>query len=82
MKSQEAVVIIGAEQFSKHNGYAETLSYGGNYNDHNVGEDGQCFTQTLAIDALLIDSDPIVSCIDISSNGYSHNLGRNLLLEN
>lgn len=53
MKSDEAIVIIGAEQFSKPSGYAASLDYGGDYIDSTpLQEDGALASYVSAIDAL------------------------------
>ena len=53
MADNESILISGAEQFSKHTGYAFTLGYGGNYIDNNKDEIGNSKKQTCAIDACI-----------------------------
>lgn len=42
MHSNEAIIITGAEQFSKYKGYARTLAFDGDYVDPNVDAQGNC----------------------------------------
>jgi poly(ADP-ribose) glycohydrolase len=53
MNDNEAVVIVGAEQFSSYKGYAYSLEYGGDYVDINRHETGEIKTQLVAMDALI-----------------------------
>eukprot|EP00405_Crypthecodinium_cohnii_P028758 CAMPEP_0206503754 /NCGR_PEP_ID=MMETSP0324_2-20121206/54968_1 /ASSEMBLY_ACC=CAM_ASM_000836 /TAXON_ID=2866 /ORGANISM="Crypthecodinium cohnii, Strain Seligo" /LENGTH=476 /DNA_ID=CAMNT_0053992573 /DNA_START=43 /DNA_END=1473 /DNA_ORIENTATION=+ len=54
MEDNEAIQILGAEQFSKYTGYAFRLGYGGDYCDNITQRrsDGTVLTSILAIDAL------------------------------
>ena len=53
MNPDEAIIFIGAEQFSKSKGYASRLEYGGPYvDDTPVQHDGALGTYILAIDAM------------------------------
>jgi poly(ADP-ribose) glycohydrolase len=52
MRANEAIVIIGAEQFSQHSGYAGTLRYEGRYSDRTPIENGILSSHVVAIDAL------------------------------
>eukprot|EP00811_Abedinium_folium_P035407 NODE_8200_length_1515_cov_4.031700.p1 GENE.NODE_8200_length_1515_cov_4.031700~~NODE_8200_length_1515_cov_4.031700.p1 ORF type:complete len:441 (-),score=127.51 NODE_8200_length_1515_cov_4.031700:193-1335(-) len=53
MLHDEALQIVGAEQFSAYGGYGLSLKYGGNHNDTSSrGEDGSMLTTVLTIDAL------------------------------
>jgi hypothetical protein len=51
MGDNEAIVIKGAEKFSKYKGYGFQLQYGGNFDDDNVDENGNNKNQTVAMDA-------------------------------
>jgi poly(ADP-ribose) glycohydrolase len=53
MQADEAILIIGAEQFSTPRGYAASLEYGGPYTDTTpLLEDGTLASHVVAIDAL------------------------------
>lgn len=54
MGPEEAIQIYGAEQFSKYNGYAFGLTYGGDFNDtiHRRKDDGTVLVGINAMDAL------------------------------
>jgi len=54
MQDNEAIVITGGEQFSKHTGYGFNLAYAGNYVDTQKDYDGNITKKTVAIDALVI----------------------------
>jgi hypothetical protein len=60
MAANEVVFIRGSEQFSKHEGYAKTLQYGGDYVDTNVDENGNLKTEIVAFDALVFMKDPTI----------------------
>jgi len=53
MQPNEAIQIVGAEQFSSYKGYGLGLQYGGNHIDKaERGKDGSLLTAVLAMDAL------------------------------
>jgi poly(ADP-ribose) glycohydrolase len=53
LRDGEAIVILGAEQFSSASGYAEGLTYAGPYQDMTpIGADGSLASYVVAIDAL------------------------------
>lgn len=52
IQRSEAVVIVGAEQFSKFTGYGGSLRYAGDSIDGLRAEDGSCLTAVAAMDAL------------------------------
>lgn len=52
MEDNEAIVLIGGEQFAKHKGYAFSLQYDGDYVDTRKDESGNITVQTVAIDAI------------------------------
>lgn len=53
MKPNEAIVVVGAEQFSQHTGYGSSLRYGGAFSDPSPTlKDGMLGSYVVAIDAL------------------------------
>ncbi len=52
MRDDEAIVIVGAEQFTQHSGYAGSLRYEGRYRDQSEISDGQLQSYVVALDAL------------------------------
>ena len=55
MGDRESILITGAEQYSKHKGYAFSLDYAGNFIDLNKDSNGNSLKQTSAIDALIFN---------------------------
>jgi poly(ADP-ribose) glycohydrolase len=52
MQADEAIVIVGAEQFSQHSGYAGSLRFEGRYRDRSPVSDGMLDSHVVAIDAI------------------------------
>lgn len=52
MEDDEAILIIGAEQFSTHTGYASSLEYAGPYMDSTQVQNGCMSSYVVAIDAM------------------------------